>query len=180
MKTTLRDFFKMIGAAVATWTVSCKFEGKGETDPKGEKGEVGETGYNWNYRVYCYERGQGEWVFSENESGSFSHQREYFDLDDEREFSDVYYGWMDQGKLHFRSFEEARAFIENHAKTKDSTNIVDSIYDIYRINPDNLDYESAQPTELKVAQYWFNGDTGRTIVWESNDEKTNWTTMDCA
>ena len=28
--------------------------------------------YRWDYRVYCYERGQGEWIFSENIKGSFA------------------------------------------------------------------------------------------------------------
>lgn len=163
-----RDFIKAAtcSSALATWTVTCKYE-EPEQDPKGEKGEVGSVGERWDYIVCCYERGQGEWVFNENVKGSFAYQREYFTVDDEREFSDVYSGWMNQGKLRFRSFNEAEDFIDVHARTKDDSNVGDSIYDIYYLNSDELDYESARPKEIHVAQFWYNGDTGRQIEWKN-------------
>jgi len=172
-----REFIKVAvpSAALATWTVNCKYEEK-EHDPKGGKGEVGETGWKrWDYRVYCYERGQGEWLFSENTRGSFAHQREYMTFDEENDLTwNGYAGWMDQGKLHFSSLEDATDFVDCHVRTKDDSNLIDSIYDIYYINRDNLEYESAQPTEIKVAHYWFNGDSGRTIMWEQDKLNTNW------
>ena len=67
-----RDFIKKAGimGALTTWTVTCQYEEK-DHDPKGEEGKTGEVGYRWDYRVYCYEREQGEWVFSQNAKGSF-------------------------------------------------------------------------------------------------------------
>ena len=181
-----RDFIKTAGAgALTTWTVTCKYEEK-EQDPKGEKGESGETGYNWDYRVYCYERAQGEWVFSENIRGSFDYRREYLAAEDE--MMKPYAGWMDQGKLHFVTLEEAQDFIEDHVRAKDDTNVIDSIYDIYYVSRE-LDEEEVsdgryKETEIKVGHYWFNGDTGRQITWviDQGDKKwkTNWTAIDCA
>ena len=173
-----RDFIKVAvpSAALATWTVNCKYEEK-EHDPKGKKGEEGQTGKLWNYRVYCYERGQGEWTFSQNTKGSFAHQREYITFDEEDDLSwNPHYasGWMNDGKLHFASLDDATDFIDMHARTKDDTNLIDSIYDIYYINRDDLEYESAQPTEIQVAHFWFNGDTGRTVMWEQDKLNTNW------
>ena len=173
-----RDLIKKAGimGALTTWTVTCKYEEK-EHDPKGEKGEVGKTGYNWDYRVYCYERGQGEWTFSQNTRGSFAYQREYVLEEDN---SSVYAGWMDGGKLHFVTLEEAQDFVDMHIRAKDDTNLIDSIYDIYYIDRDNLEYESCQPTEIKVAHYWFNGDTGRQIEWVSKKPYTNYSKIECA
>ena len=162
--------------ALTTWTVTCKYE-EPEQDPKGEKGEVGETGYNWDYRVYCYEREQGEWVFSQNTRGSFAYQREYMLEEDN---PSPYAGWMDGGKLHFVTLEEAQDFVDMHVRAKDDINIVDSIYDIYYLDLDDLEHESAQPTEIKVAHYWFNGDTGRQIEWVSKKPYTNWSKVECA
>ena len=184
-----RDFIKKasVMGALTTWTVTCKYEEE-EHDPKGEKGEVGKTGYNWDYRVYCYEREQGEWVFSQNTKGSFAPEREYVSLEEERSLP--YLGWMDQGKLHFVTLEEAQDFIDCHIRTKDDTNLIDSIYDIYYVSRGEPYYvghgEEAQysETEIKVAHYWFNGDTGRQITWVADRSekkwKTNWTAMDCA
>ena len=70
--------------ALTTWTVTCQYEEK-EQDPKGHEGETGEVGFNWDYRVYCYERGQGQWVFSKNTSDSFAPEREYMTLKQEQE-----------------------------------------------------------------------------------------------
>ncbi len=183
-----RDFFKKAGVgALATWTVTCKYEEE-EHDPKGEKGEIGETGYNWDYRVYCYERGQGEWVFSQNIRGSFAYQREYMTFDQEQDrmvthstlqeaFTDEslispYAGWMHEGKLHFSSLEEAQDFVEMHVRAKDDTNLVDSIYDIYYVSRelDEKEVSSGEykETEIQVAHYWFNGDTGKQIQWAAN------------
>ena len=163
-----RDFIKKasIMGALTTWTVTCKYEEK-EHDPKGEKGEVGEAGYNWDYRVYCYERGQGEWTFSQNIRGSFAYQREYMTFEEDE--GAPYAGWMDGGKLHFVTLEEAQDFVEMHVRAKDDTNLIDSVYDIYYVDWDNLDYESCRPTEKKIAHFWFNGDTGRQINWVDKD-----------
>ena len=173
-----RDFIKSAGAttALATWTVTCQYE-ENEHDPKGEKGEVGEAGWKrWDYRVYCYERGQGEWTFSQNIKGSFAYQREYMTFDEENDLTwNGYCGWMNGGKLHFSGFDDAVNFVDMHVRAKDDTNLVDSIYDIYFVNrkldiADGADTveEVWRETETRVAHYWFNGDTGRTIVWEQD------------
>ena len=99
-------------------------------------------------------------------------------LEEEKESS--YYGFMDGGKLHFASIEEAQNFIDAHAKAKDETKIIDSIYDVYYVDYDNLEYESCQPTEIKVAHYWFNGDTGRQIEWVSKKPYTNYSKIECS
>ena len=167
-----RDFIKSAGAttALATWTVTCQYE---EKDSKEEKSEASATGQNWNYRVYCYERGQGEWVFSNNIRNSFAPQREYMTFEEEDGLK--YSGWMDGGKLHFSEFDDAVNFVDCHVRTKDDTNIIDSIYDVYFVRrhldvADGADTieEIWRETETRVAHYWFNGDTGRTIIWEQD------------
>ena len=169
-----RDFIKTTGAAVA----ASSLPSSGEES----QGELTGTTINphrmWSYRVYCYERGQGEWTFNTNSTGSFAYQREYMTLEEEKESS--YYGFMDGGKLHFASIEEAQNFIDAHAKAKDDTKIIDSIYDIYYVDYDNLDYELCQPTEIQVANYWFNGDTGRQISWVAKKPYTDWSKVECA
>ena len=88
-----------------------------------------------------------------------------------------YAGWMDEGKLHFSSLGEAQDFVGMHVKAKDDTNLIDSIYDIYYISrgePYHLGVgEEAQypEKEIKVAQYWFNGDTGRQINWVADVDR---------
>ena len=166
--------------ALTTWTVTCKYEEK-EHDPKGEKGEVGEAGYNWDYRVYCYERGQGEWTFSQNIRGSFAYQREYMTFEEDE--GAPYAGWMDGGKLHFVTLEEAQDFVEMHVRAKDDTNLIDSIYDIYYVkrSVERVKGEHIYPeTEIKVAHYWFNGDTGRQIEWVANKPYTDYSKIECA
>jgi hypothetical protein len=178
-----RDFIKAAVPAVIipAVAITCKYEDD-------EKGPTKESA-NWNYRVYCYERGQGEWTFSQNIRGSFAYQREYMTFDQEQDrmvthstlqeaFADQslispYAGWMHEGKLHFSSLEEAQDFVDMHARAKDDTGLIDSIYDIYYVDRDNLEYESCQPHERKVAHYWFNGDTGRTIEWVNEEDKAN-------
>ena len=174
-----RDFIKKasVMGALTTWTVTCQYEEK-DHDPKGDEGKTGEVGYRWDYRVYCYEREQGEWVFSQNIKGSFAPEREYVSLQEEQALP--YAGWMDQGKLHFVTLKEAQDFIDMHVRTKDDTNLVDSIYDIYYVDWDNLEYESCQPTEIQVAHYWFNGDTGRQIEWVAQKPYTDWSKAECA
>ncbi|WP_339634504.1 hypothetical protein [uncultured Maribacter sp.] len=174
-----RDFIKKasVMGALTTWTVTCQYEEK-DHDPKGEEGKTGEVGYRWDYRVYCYEREQGEWVFSQNIEGSFAPEREYVTFEEEQTLP--YTGWMDQGKLHFATLQEAQDFVDTHVKAKDDTNLVDSIYDIYYVDWDNLEYESCQPTEIKVAHYWFNGDTGRQIEWVADKPYTNWSKIESA
>ena len=160
-----RDFIKStaVAATIPAISLTCKYE----DDEKGPEKEA-----TWNYRVYCYEREQGEWAFNQNIAGSFAHQREYMTFEEEKYMP--YAGWMHEGKLHFSSLEEAQDFIDMHVRAKDDTNLVDSIYDIYYVDWDNLEYESCQPLEIQVAHYWFNGDTGRQIEWVANKPYTNW------
>ena len=166
-----RDFIKTTGAAVA----ASSLPSSGEES----QGELTGTTINphrmWSYRVYCYERGQGEWTFSQNIRGSFAYQREYA-----KEYDSHYCGWMDQGKLHFATLEKAQDFVDKHVRAKDDTNLIDSIYDIYYVDWDYLEYESCQPTEIKVAHYWFNGDTGRQIEWVSKKPYTNYSKVECS
>ena len=155
-----RDFIKSAGVAAAlpAITLTCKYEDD-------EKGPEKKSGVNWDYRVYCYEREQGEWVFSENTRGSFDYQREYMTFEEDQGWP--YAGWMDQGKLHFVTLEEAQDFVDMHVRTKDDINIIDSIYDIFYISreePKKVS-EDWRETEIMVAHYWFNGDTGSQIQW---------------
>lgn len=174
MSMNRRNFIKTAGlsTALATWTVTCKYEEEGHTEPKGEEGEKGEAGCNWNYRVYCYEREQGEWIFSQNIRGSFAYQREYATAEENA----PYCGWMNDGKLHFNSLEEAQDFVEMHVRAKDDLNLVDSIYDIYRVDtePDPTVEGGVVERESQVAHYWFNGDTGRQVSWTNYKDITNW------
>ena len=75
-----------------------------------------------------------------------------------------YAGWMDQGKLHFASFDDATNFVDCHVRAKDDTNLIDSIYDIYFVSRRDPERE----VEIKVAHHWYNGDTGRTVMWEQD------------
>ena len=95
-----RDFLKAVPLAVSIPAISitCRYE----DDEKGSEKESSK-GVNWDYRVYCYERGQGEWTFSQNTRGSFAYQREYMTFEEEKNMP--YAGWMDEGKLHFSSLE---------------------------------------------------------------------------
>ena len=164
-----RDFLKAVplAASIPAISITCRYE----DDEKGPEKESSK-GVGWDYRVYCYERGQGEWTFSQNVRGSFAYQREYA-----MEYDGHYCGWMDQGKLHFTTLEEAQDFVGMHIKAKDDTNLIDSIYDIYYISrgePYRLGVgEEAQypEKEIKVAQYWFNGDTGRQINWVADVDR---------
>ena len=176
-----RDFLKAVPLAVSIPAISitCRYE----DDEKGPEKESS-NGVNWDYRVYCYERGQGEWTFSQNTRGSFAYQREYALEEDN---SSVYAGWMDEGKLHFVTLEEAQDFVEMHVRAKDDTNLIDSIYDIYYVKRDVERVEIAdtvediyKETEIQVAHYWFNGDTGRQINWVAKKPYTDWSKLECA
>jgi len=173
-------------AAIPAIAITCKYE----DDEKGPEKES--MWKRWDYRVYCYERGQGEWLFSENTRGSFAHQREYMTFDEENDLTwNSYAGWMDGGKLHFSSFDDATDFVDCHARAKDDTNLIDSIYDIYFISRNTVKdqygvEDVAEEREIKVAHYWFN-DTGRTIVWEQDgfnretgERLTNWSKVESA
>ena len=157
-----RQFIKASIPAVAipAIAITCKYEDD-------EKGPEKESKSDWPYRVYCYERGQGEWTFSKNVRGSFTPEREYMTFEDEQMWP--YAGWMNGGVLHFLTFDDAADFVESHVRAKDDTNLIDSIYDIYYRNvyyhDENLP-QGAEPTEYHIAHYWFNGDTGRQIHWE--------------
>ena len=175
-----REFIKSAGVAAAlpAVAITCKYEDD-------EKGPEKESKATWDYRVYCYERQQGEWVFSQNIRGSFAYQREYMTFDEENDLTwNGYAGWMDGGKLHFASFDEATDFVDCHVRAKDDTNLIDSIYDIYFLRRYD---EGEGAVEIKVAHYWFNGDTGRTITWEQDgfnrktgEGLTDWTKIECA
>ena len=89
--------------------------------------------------------------------------------------------------MHFVTLEEAQDFVDCHVRAKDDTNLVDSIYDIYYVSrkPDiaegpNGTEEVVKETEIKVAHYWFNGDTGRQIEWVAQKPYTDWTKVECA
>ena len=86
-----------------------------------------------------------------------------------------YAGWMDQGKLHFASFDDATDFVDMHVRTKDDINIIDSIYDIYYKNTFRED-----SAEIQVAHYWFNGDTGSQNHWEADGFNTNFNKIESA
>jgi hypothetical protein len=158
-------------AALPAIAITCKYEDD-EKGPERESSKTSEGWKRWDYRVYCYERGQGEWLFSENTRGSFAHQREYMTFEEDE--GAPYAGWMDGGKLHFATFDDATDFVDCHVRAKDDTNLIDSIYDIYFVSrkrerecTDKHCYcDDFKETEIQVAHYWFNGDTGRTVVWE--------------
>tara|TARA_R100000458_G_C8270659_1_gene245413 strand:+ start:135 stop:470 length:336 start_codon:yes stop_codon:yes gene_type:complete len=98
-----------------------------------------------------------------------------------------YAGWMDGGKLHFTSLEEAQDFVDSHVRAKDDINLIDSIYDIYYVNREVERVEIAdtvedieKETEIKVAHYWFNGDTGRHIHWVSDKPYTDYSKVEAS
>ena len=158
-----RNFIKSatIAATIPAIAITCKYE----DDEKGPEKES--SGRNWDYRVYCYEREQGEWTFSENTRGSFNYQREYMTFEEDKGWP--YAGWMDGGKLHFASLDDATDFVDMHVRTKDDINLIDSIYDIYYVSRELDEKEVGsgeyKETEIQVGHYWFNGDTGRQIHW---------------
>jgi hypothetical protein len=167
-----RDFIKSASAAAAipAIAITCKYE----DDEKGANLDLpNENESMWKYRVYCYEREQGEWTFSQNIRGSFNYQREYMTFDEDNDLTwNGYAGWMDGGKLHFASFDDATDFVDCHVRTKDDVNLIDSIYDVYFVNREG--------TEIKVAHYWFNSDTGRTVMWEQDGFNTDWSKVECS
>ena len=166
-----RQFIKAAvpAAAIPAIAITCKYE----DDEKGP--EIESKNGDWPYRVYCYERGQGEWTFSANIRGSFDYQREYMTFEEENDLTwNPHYatGWMDGGVLHFQTFDDAADFVEMHVRAKDDINLIDSIYDIYYRNVYHYDKslpQGAPPTEYHIAHYWFNGDTGRQIHWEVDE-----------
>ena len=156
-----RSFIGAIGgvAGLTTAALAC---------PKCEQGApVPHPKTNWPYIVYCYEREQGEWVFSENVRGSFAPEREYMTVEDDN--TSAYCGWTDNGKLHFEKLDDATDFIHMHIRAKTDINLADSIYDVY--------YKTDEGFEVQVAHYWFNGDTGNQIQWQT-DQQTNWSKVD--
>jgi len=156
-----RDFIKAVPAVVALPTI---VSAGTKEDKLAELADC-----EWPYRVYCYERGQGEWVFSENVRGSFAPEREYMTFDEEE--PNGYLGFMYDGVLHFQTFDDATEFVEMHVRAKDDTNILDTIYDIHF----KRNYEEGEGgVEILVAHYWFNGDTGSQIHWEQDGFNTDW------
>ena len=168
-----RQFIKasIPAAAIPAIAITCKYE----DDEKGEKEALWKR---WDYVVYCYEREQGEWVFSQNTRGSFAYQREYMTFVEDT--ATAYCGWMDGGKLHFASLEDACDFVEFHVRAKEDINLVDSIYDVYYIKREESKKvgEDRKETELHVAHYWFNGDTGRQIHWTTHKPYTDWSKVE--
>ncbi len=164
-----REFIKSAGVAAAlpAIAITCKYE----DDEKGPEKES--LRKNWDYRVYCYERQQGEWTFSQNIRGSFDYQREYMTFEEDQGWP--YAGWMDGGVLHFQTFDDATDFVDMHVRAKDDINLIDSIYDIYFKN-------TYHPTgeEIQVAHYWYNGDTGNQIHWEQDGFNTNFSKVESA
>ena len=167
-----RQFIKAAvpAAAIPAIAITCKYE----DDEKGPEKES--KNYDWPYRVYCYERGQGQWVFSHNTRGSFAPEREYMTFEEDKGWP--YAGWMIEGVLHFQTFDDATDFVDMHVRAKDDINLIDSIYDIYRKStrhPESAHPESAHPdtAEIHVAHYWFNGDTGNQIHWEADGFNTD-------
>ena len=158
-----RQFIKASIPAVAlpAIAITCKYE----DDEKGPEKES--KNYDWPYVVYCYERQQGEWTFSYNTRGSFAPEREYMSFEEEE--WRPYAGWMDGGKLHFSTFDDATDFVDMHVRAKDDINLIDSIYDIYFVSRRDPERE----VEIKVAHHWYNGDTGRTIMWEQDGFNTD-------
>ena len=166
-----RDFIKasIPAAAIPAIAITCKYE----DDEKGPEKES--CLKSWDYVVYCYEREQGEWCFSQNIRGSFAPEREYMTF--EEEDMSAYCGWMDRGKLHFASLKDSQDFIDMHIRAKDDTNLVDSIYDIYYVKRYD---EGEGGVEIQVAHYWFNGDTGRQVDWVAKKPYTDWNKIECA
>ena len=98
-----------------------------------------------------------------------------------------YAGWMDGGKLHFSTFDDATDFVQMHVRAKDDINLIDSIYDIYYISRGLDVVDDAEnivgkerDTEIQVAHYWFNGDTGSQIHWEADGFNTNFSKIEGA
>ena len=152
-----RNFIK--GAAVSAVAIPTLLDGTEEKDPV--QFQEGQFECIWPYRVYCYERGQGEWTFNYNTRGSFAAEREYMTFDEEE--PNGYLGFMYDGVLHFQTFDDAIDFVQMHVRAKDDTNIMDTIYDVYF----KRHYEEGEGgVEIQVAHYWFNGDTGSQIQWE--------------
>ena len=171
-----RTFIKSaaITTAIPAISLTCKYEDD-EKGPEKESSKTSEGWKRWDYRVYCYERQQGEWTFSQNIKGSFAYQREYMTLEEDE--GRPYTGWMDGGKLHFASLDGAIDFVDCHARAKDDINLIDSIYDIYYVS--RKSYEGAvDEREIKVAHYWFNGDSGRQIHWVAEKPYTDWNAVE--
>tara|TARA_Y100000310_G_scaffold340109_1_gene434812 strand:+ start:508 stop:1038 length:531 start_codon:yes stop_codon:yes gene_type:complete len=173
-----RDFIKAVPAvaalpAIVSAETNCK---------KDELAELADC--EWHYRVFCYEREQGAWIFAKNTRGSFASEREYMTFEEEEKgkenprylpLTNGYAGFMYDGVLHFQTFDDATEFIEMHIRAKDDTNIVDTIYDIYYKNTFRKD-----AVEHQVAHYWFNGDTGSQIHWEQDGFNTDWNKVESA
>ena len=165
-----RDFIKAVPAIATLPAIASAEDGIDEKVFHG----IACSG-NWPYRVYCYERNQGEWVFKENARGSFASEREYMTFEEEDQTWNGYCGFMYDGVLHFQTFDDATDFIIMHVRAKDDTNILDTIYDIYHKNV----YHN-ETFEVQVAHYWFNADTGSQIHWEQDGFNTNWNKVECS
>ena len=171
-----RDFIKAV-PAIAAIPAIVSVETNYKKDDLAELADC-----EWNYRVYCYERNQGEWTFNTNTRGSFASEREYMTFDEEE--PNGYLGFMYDGVLHFQTFDDATDFVWMHSRAKDDTNIIDTIYDVYF----KRHYEEGEGgVEIQVAHYWFNGDTGSQINWEvdgfnrkTGDGLTDWNKVESA
>ena len=117
-----RNFVKA-AAAIPVVTITCEYKDDGKEPEKESKN------CDWPYRLYCYEREQGEWTFSKNIRGSFASEREYMTFEEEE--PNGYLGFMYDGVLHFETFDDATDFVWMHSCAKDDANVIDTIYDVY-------------------------------------------------
>ena len=165
-----RDFLKAVplAASIPAITITCKYK----DDEKGPEKESS----NWKRWIT-----ESTATRESKVSGHLVKTSEAALL--EEDLGWPYAGWMDQGKLHFASLDDATDFVDMHVRAKDDTNLIDSIYDIYFVSRKDPEREA----EIKVAHYWFNGDTGRTVVWEQDgfnrktgEGLTDWTKVESA
>ena len=84
-------------------------------------------------------------------------------------------GWIKVSCI-LHLFDDATDFVDCHVRAKDDTNLIDSIYDIYFVSRKDPERE----VEIKVAHHWYNGDTGRTVMWEQDGFNTDWNKVDSA
>jgi len=146
-----RNFIKTAAAAsVIPYVMSASVD-------SGQSNAVVSESVKWPYHVQCYIRQQGEWIFSTYERGSFNYQHEY-DMSE-----NGCMGWMDSGKLHFRSIKDSVEFIELHARCI-NVEAVDVVYDIYHLG---------EHSEIQCGHFWYDWETGREVSWTSR-EKTDY------
>ena len=126
----------------------------------------------WQFYVECYIRQQKEWAFTEYVKNSFAPEREYMTFEEEKEFTGGWCGWMDQGRLHFNTLDDAVDFIESHVRVAnfngdDSLFPNDIIYEVYYKG--GLAAAHEPHPHQHVGHFWYNGDTGKNIYWRQQN-----------